>query len=286
MGDDDALAKCGNCLQTINLGINIAIIVLIAKIYNTTGDNIDVLEKFDNSHRYNSTTGKTIPLNSGLNELVSKNIFELGTYCQCGEEILENICTEEQIISGCYDISKNKEKPLLRNLDDDEICSQIEINLEKPDFHKQFDLGFDMVHKMALGILIIYCAVLGVTVLVLFAAFGVICCGECALAILLPCLPIILIVVIFSGITNLVLFIILMVNYYKGNTTGEFLDYYNNCMSGNKYQYMHTDLKDIFEVLDTLDSNVTAFVVLNFFGIFLNWISSCFNKKKEESSEQ
>lgn len=282
MGEGDGLAWCGNCIQTINLGITIAIIVLTARIYNITDDNIDVLEKFDNSHRYNSTTGKKLHSNSGLNELVSKNIFELGTYCQCGEEILENICTEEQIISGCYDISKNKEKPLLRNLDDDEICSEVSIKLDAPDFHKQFDLGFDMVYKMALGILIIYCAVMGATAIVLIATIGVICCGDCILAILIPCFPVIIAVAIFSGITNFILFIILMVNYYKGNTTGEFLDYYNNCMSENKYHDMKEDLKDIFTDLDYLDSNVTAFVVLNFFGIFLGWISFCCSMKKEE----
>ena len=283
MGDGD-LAWCGNCLQTINLGISIAIIVLTVRIYNFTEDNITILETFDSNHYYNTSTGKreTQPTPASLNELIIKNVFELGKYCQCGEEILENICTEEQIISGCYDVSKNKEKSLLRNLDDTEICSE-KIQLGgNPDFHKHFDLGFNMVYKMALGILIIYVAVLGVTVLVLFAAFGTICCGECALAILLPFLPVIFIVVLFSGITNLVLFIIMMVNYYKGNTTGEFLDYYNNCMSDSKYKDMYEDLKDTFEKLDDLDSNFTAFVVLNFIGIFVNWLSSCFNKKKQD----
>ncbi len=37
---------------------------------------------------------------------------DLEKYCQCGEEILNNICTEEQIISGCYDVSKNGKKNL------------------------------------------------------------------------------------------------------------------------------------------------------------------------------
>ncbi len=283
MGDGD-LAWCGNCLQTINLGISIAIIVLTVRIYNFTDDNIEILETFDSKHYYNITTGKRQekPNPASLNELITQNVFELGKYCQCGEEILENICTEEQIISGCYDVSKNKEKSLLRNLDDTEICSE-KINIGgNPDFHKHFDLGFNMVYKMALGILIIYIAVLGVTVLVLFAAFGTICCGECALAILLPFLPVIFIVVLFSGITNLVLFIIMMVNYYRGNTTGEFLDFYNNCMNDDKYHDMKEDLKDTFEKLDDLDSNFTAFVVLNFIGIFVNWLSSCFNKKKED----
>ena len=282
MGDGD-LAWCGNCLQTINLGISIAIIVLTVRIYNFTEDNITILETFDSNHYYTSTGKReTQPTPASLNELIIKNVFELGKYCQCGEEILENICTEEQIISGCYDVSKNKEKSLLRNLDDTEICSE-KIQLGgNPDFHKHFDLGFNMVYKMALGILIIYIAVLGVTVLVLFAAFGTICCGECALAILLPFLPVIFIVVLFSGITNLVLFIIMMVNYYRGNTTGEFLDFYTNCMNDDKYHDMKEDLKDTFEKLDDLDSNFTAFVVLNFIGIFVNWLSSCFNKKKED----
>ena len=274
---------CASCLQTINFGVSIAIIVLTVKIYQFTDKNPNILLNFDTNitHRYDSE-GKRINQGvAGLNELVKKNIFELGKFCQCGEEILENICTEEQIISGCYDISKKNEKSLLRNLADDEVC-KLEVNPKDPNFSKVFDLGFDMVYKMALGILIIYCAVLGVSVLVIIATFGAICCGECALALLLPCLPVIFIVVIFSGITNLVLFIIMMVNYYKGNTTGEFLDYYNNCLKDNKFKDLRDDIKSTFEELDGLDSNFTAFVVLNFIGIFLNWVTSFFNSGKKE----
>lgn len=271
---------CASCLQTINFGVSIAIIVLTVKIYQFTDKNPNILLDFDTdiNHRYDSE-GKKIPVVSRLNELVTKNVFELGKYCQCGEEILENICTEEQIISGCYDISKKNEKSLLRNLADDEVC-KLEVNLQTPNFSKVFDLGFDMVYKMALGILIIYCAVLGVSVLVIIATFGALCCGECALALLLPCLPVIFIVVIFSGITNLVLFIIMMVNYYKGNTTGEFLDYYNNCLI--KDSPIKKDIESTFNELDGLDSNFTAFVVLNFIGIFLNWVTSFFNSGKKE----
>ena len=169
---------CASCLQTINFGVSIAIIVLTVKIYQFTDKNLNILKDFDSQHHY-TPSGDPIPTdtNLGLNELVTKNIFELGKYCQCGEEILENICTEEQIISGCYDISKKNEKSLLRNLADNEVCN-LKINIENPNFNEVFELGFDMVYKMALGILIIYCAVLGVSVLVLIATFGVICCGD------------------------------------------------------------------------------------------------------------
>lgn len=267
---------CASCLQTINFGVSIAIIVLTVKIYQFTDKNPNILEKLDTDLKNGRSSTGT---GSGLNELVTKNIFELGKYCQCGEEILENICTEEQIISGCYDISKKNEKSLLRNLADNEVCN-LKITLENPNFHEIFELGFDMVYKMALGILIIYCAVLGVSVLVIIATFGALCCGECALALLLPCLPVIFIVVIFSGITNLVLFIIMMVNYYKGNTTGEFLDYYNNCLTNQ--ETTKNLIKPTFDELDGLDSNFTAFVVLNFIGIFLNWVTSFFNNGKKE----
>jgi len=267
---------CASCLQTINFGISIAIIVLTVKIYKFTDGNPNILEILDTNLTYALYPTDS---NSGLNELVTKDIFELGKYCQCGEEILENICTEEQIISGCYDISKKNEKSLFRYLEDNEAC-KLAVNLQEPNFSKIFELGFNMVYKMALGILIIYCAVLGVSVLVLIATFGVICCGECALAILIPCLPVILIVAIFSGITNLVLFIIMMVNYYKGNTTGEFLDYYKYCM--DNHQNLKTVIEPTFKELDDLDSNFTAFVVLNFIGIFLNWVTSFFNGGKKE----
>ena len=64
-------------------------------------------------------------------------IKDLEKYCQCGEEILNNICTEEQIISGCYDVSKNGKKTWLRNLEE-KNCTEIEKTMNNNKSHKNY----------------------------------------------------------------------------------------------------------------------------------------------------
>ena len=261
-----------NFIDIIVLGINIAIIVLIARIYSWTKTN--PLEKYDEENLILQNTNIAIitPVN-----IANKNKNELNQ-CQCDHKIFEFKCTEEQIVSGCYDVSENSHKNLLRFLDDncDDYNKEIEDN--KGELHKAFDLGFKNVRKMALGILIIYCILFGCILIVLFATLGAMCCGECAFVILLPFLPVIILSGIFSGIVNLILFIIMMVNYYKGYTTGEFLEYYNDCLDNDDKEIF----KGIYNKLNKLHSNFTAFVVLNFVGIFLNTVSSCLNKKKKD----
>ena len=102
------MSALANCIQTINMGIGIAVIVFTVRVYNGTKEN--ALQLYDQSN--------TTPQNSLLYSTPLPNQLEnnLGKYCQCGEEILDNICSEEQIISGCYDVSKKNEKDSLRRL--------------------------------------------------------------------------------------------------------------------------------------------------------------------------
>ena len=106
--------------------------------------------------------------------------------------------------------------------------------------------------------------------------------GSLALALLAPsaiCIDCILPFLIF---TFLVLVVILMVNYYKGQTTGEFLDYYNQCIDGQEIE--KSQLKETFDKLNDTDSYMTAFVAINFITLGLNCIFSCasFANKEEK----
>ncbi len=261
-----------NFFDLIILGINIAIIVLTARIYSWTKNN--PLEEYDKDNP--NLRNSDLPIISSIN-IANKIMNELNQ-CQCDEKIYKNKCTEEQIVSGCYDLSENTHKNFLRFLDDncDEYNKEIDNN--KGELHKAFDLGFKKVRKMALGILIIYIAIFGSIFILLTGTFGTICFGDCMLACLIPFLPLILLVLVFSGIVNLILFIIMMVNYYKGYTTGEFLEYYRDCLDNDDKEVF----KSIYNKLNKLHSNFTAFVVLNFIAIFLNYISSCLNRKKND----
>jgi len=270
----DGSNACNTIIQVIQLAMTIACVVLISRIYNKTGEN--PLEVYDNS--LSNPVG-----NNGLSNYVNKvdytSALSSFKYCQCGEKIWDNICTEEQIISGCFDVSKNSGRLLLRNLEMNCVSYNQEILSHGLAYSKVFDLGFNMVHKMALGIMIILIAVLASIGISLIAALGTICCGEGAALLIAPCAICIILVCLFAGLVNFILFIILMVNYYKGKTTGEFLDYYDTCLEPTSQQL----LKGAYDKLHSLDSNMTAFVTLNFIQLFLGYIASClgFNNKEK-----
>ena len=91
-------------------------------------------------------------------------------------QILKNICSEEQIISGCYDITPNNQKSPLRNLATNIFCYEIEDKLKDKKLSEVFILNYGMVSKMALGILIIFC-IYGFTIFILdVSLFGMYCC--------------------------------------------------------------------------------------------------------------
>ena len=69
----------------------------------------------------------------------------------------------------------------------------------------------------------------------------------------------------------------MLVNFYKGRTAGEFLDFYEECQHG----YTKA-LQDAAEKIKTLRGQMTAFVVLNSIGIVFNYLGAFLNKKGEE----
>ena len=84
----------GSCIGLISLGVAIAVIVFTVRIYNDTKE-ANPLNFFDKKLHPNTNplSFDGPPQDPVLNDL--------GKYCQCGEEILNNICSEEQRISGC-----------------------------------------------------------------------------------------------------------------------------------------------------------------------------------------
>ena len=256
--------KCCICtVQIINILVAAAAISLVALVYNGTKDNpLENLEDKIHSQTPQSSL-KTSPSFQLLNEEEK--------YCQCGEEILNNICTEEQIISGCYDISKYKEKSLLRNLEDEYQCDEINAHLNAGEkMNVVFDIGYGQVHKMALGILICMGVILGLDIILsLVNSFsdgsGNSCvktcssCNSCISAV--------------GGLAEFVLVIILLVNFYKGNTTGTFMDYYEKC--NESLPFKNGDFKELYEKLSNVYSLMAAFIALNFVQMAFNYVGLC-----------
>ena len=146
------------CISNIlGLAFTITSLILANKISDETLD--DPLEKLDK--RLESLFGgddDTDKIEDTILEdttIVSDELSKLSKFCQCGEKIVvDNICTEEQIVSGCYDVSKNNKSTILRYLEDN--CDTISEDIEnKGGFSKVFDLNYSTVHKMAFGIFII-----------------------------------------------------------------------------------------------------------------------------------
>ena len=280
MGDGDGANVCNCLFQVIQLGMSIAVVVLNVKIYKKTGEN--PLEIYD-TNEFNTTNIEGIAdYLERVNYLSTLSSFK---HCQCGEKIWNNICTEEQIISGCFDVSKNSDR-LLRNLVGFN-CKDLDSKIvSQGGYSKVFDLGFNTVHKVALGILILLIANLVSVALSVLLAFGSICFGENVLKLIAPFAVCIVPVVSSSGLVNFILFIILLVNYYKGTTTGEFLDYWNICLNETERQF----LKDPYDKLHSLHSVMTAFVVLNFIPLGLSFIAICLrccnNEKNQEINNQ
>ena len=265
-------ALVGNVIQIINFGVSIAIIVLLAKIYNDTENDPLKIYQLEISSDFLENTDPLIPGGGGSNRAKMSRKGPHAEYIEFNKTLsYYNIKKESSIDLNLK--FKNITRINLRNLDS--ICD-LKNDIENKGF-TTFDLGFDQVHKMALGIIIIYCCILGSGIIIILAVICNAICGDKGAAVFIACLPIAIIVIAFSGIVNLVLFIIMMVNYYKGNTTGEFLDYYEDCLEDDEKT---EEIKNIYDKLNNLHKCFTAFVCLNFIGIFLNALGSCFKEKK------
>ena len=100
-------------------------------------------------------------------------------------------------------------------------------------------------------------------------------CKEKCYFILAPLFVIIILITTFSDITNFILFIIMIINYYKGYATLDFLKFYEKCLDDDK----KPPLKNIYNRLDQLNKNFIAFWILNIIAIISDIISSYCNKK-------
>ena len=255
-------------LLIIDISMSIIMIFLLVRIHTWTKEN--PLEIYDNDNINNQPTNTPI-----INLKKDDNRIK---GCKCGDKIMKTICKEEQIVSGCEDISLNLKQYFLRHLDDN--CKDFEEQIKKNngEIHKAFDLKFKKVHSMSLGILVLYCIIFGVMILTFLATLAVLCCEDCAKAILIPLAVILIIISSFSGIVNLILFIIMMVNYYKGYSTGDFLDYYDDCMDNNN----RNEFNHIYKKLDRLNKYFTSFVCLNFISMLFSCGSSFLRKKNND----
>lgn len=264
----------GNCLSTIFMAMGITILVYTARIYIYTKEDPFKDDLPPVSQR------EDLYFTSTQASLYQKQ--QTQKQCICENQVLNDFCTEEQIKSGCKDITLNTQKnpkKFLRYLLDIYECNGFKEKILSPttqNLNQVFDLKFEMINKMALGLLILAAIGLAIFGLIILATCFSLCCGEAALALLIPFLPCIICFGLGSGVTELVLFIILCVNYGNGQTS-EFVEFLN--CPGVKSSAFTEKYKDIINLKD----DYTPFMVLYIIFLVLNFCQSYFsNQKKEE----
>ena len=256
----------GFCISVIFFGMGIALLVYTIRIYD-----------YSKEDPFKKTTKKEI---ADYFKEIEETYVE--KKCKCGEIIVNDFCSEEQKLSGCIDIISNlikDKKHFLRHLIKDEKCNEYKETFKRlPDNGKiseVFDLKLGSVHKMAKGILILVIINFAIIVLIILASCGQVCCGSCALVVLIPFLPIIILSGIFSGLVNFILFIILCVQYKKGKVD-EYVDFLNcDFIYRNKFHEKFGDLEE-------LKNSYTPFVVLNVIFIIIGCINNKTSAKKND----
>lgn len=257
MGDTNPLLAC---VQFVVCGISIATLVLTILVFaNSFGDPLD--KQLDEGEKWDDF-------------FTSTQVSFLQKQCKCGEEIVNDFCTEEQKLSGCVDISLNPQdkKYFLRTLDmEPSKCQDLIDKVKKLDptekLSKIFDLKMSKIHNMILGILIIICVSFGLMLVITFGVFLTFCCQKAA-ACIVSCVMCFMIIGIATGITNLVIFIISAVGYFGGDIP-TYVDFIN-CNGVDKQKFESKFGTDILKV----KKYYVPFFALNIIYLVLN---CCFN---------
>ena len=239
------------CFSLIHFAANIAIVVIIADIYSQTGSNpLQNIILSNQNIATNSST--TITPNLKINKF--------------------------NVEKGIKDVSNFKNiKIYLRYLKDNCDEFNYKINETNYEIDKAFNLRFGIIHKTSLGILIVCCLSFGAIILIIISGLIGYFCPKKYYFILAPLFVIIILITTFSDITNFILFIIMIINYYKGYATLDFLKFYEKCLDDDK----KPPLKNIYNRLDQLNKNFIAFWILNIIAIISDIISSYCNKKDQ-----
>ena len=247
-----------SCISYCFFVLFIVIIVYTRSIYDNTKNN--PLEKPLNENR-------TVYFKN--NRTIFSPMYYYEKQCICGDEILNDFCTEEQLLSGCHDKSLNKQ--FLRFLMDETECKAYELKImdnKTKSLSEIFDINAGKINDIALGIMILtIISMCLIFLLSIFPCFFLKCEDTLeSIANVVACLNII--ISLLSFIINLILFIILCVQYNKGDTA-DYVDFLD-CKNVEKKSFKE------FEEVEDLKSNYKSFLIVNIIyyvlsGIYIVW---------------
>ena len=257
--------RCHDLIFTAIIPIFIlgVLLFLYIVIFIKTFDD-PLSSKFDINDYNNLTRSK-------LNSSFLSNIYYPGIYCKCGDLLNNGICSEEQIISGCFNLNSKKSNilNLLTSSEGNEFCKKYEDKMvDAKKVSDIFDIKSDKVNSMALGNLIIFGIILIIDILYLFSF--ILNCDDTndKLGFLL------LFVALVSEVINLVLSIIMIVYFYKGDTK-DYIKFCEDCtINENQYNYLYVKSLDSLEgyIIGAFCIICTLFILYIIGGCFLLYV--------------
>ena len=132
--------------------------------------------------------------------------------CKCGDDIVNDFCSEEQILSGCENISPTilSKKHYLRLLMDSSECNNITLRfLVSENIKEVFNINARVMHNMSIGIIVMH--------VVLFCVLGLLLFSIIYDSILDYLSKPINVLRILGILVNVILLIILFVKFFKGD---------------------------------------------------------------------
>lgn len=254
------MPKLAIILSYIAFGIGIVAFVFLIKVFiGTKTDPFNVKIEPQDKPSYFTT----------------QIIAMIGKQCKCGDDILNDFCTEEQILSGCKDISPNvlsTQNHFLSYAMEASKCTEYKNNFMQKEYVNQvFDINASTIHNMATGIIVLYVATFCVLIMFFLAPI-------CIYLIAILAIPIICIA-LFGSLVIMILFIIMCVNFFNG-ATNDYIDFLE-CSGVNKSKF-----QEKFYNVEELKTNFIAFMTLNIIYVCINCITNAFSSQKQEEKKE
>ena len=240
-----------NIISILLLGTCIASFIFLIKVFNGTKDDpFDITLTDDTRRRYILDNSFSSYENKSKNE----------------NETVNNFCTNEQISQGCENISFNKQSnsnKFIRNLMSSSECQKYIDKIQtKEKLNQVFNLKLKGVHQMAIGLMVIYIATFIVIVLLILSPI----CSPLIVVLIIP----IICTLYFGILVNIILFIIICIRFYNGDTH-EYVSFLD-CRGINEDKF-HDDFKDV----EKLKTNFLVFMILNIIYIVCGLINNCYS---------
>lgn len=255
------------CLSLVGLGVYIATLVFVARVYNSSSKDPFTDLVIQNPIDYFKDFSEDIPDN--LNEQKFK--------CQCEQGLFAGRCSEEQKNNfGCTDVMSQEQISNAINVVnflDASKCNEYfkKIVNEKTKLNEVFNFNMNVVHLTSLLVLLFIVGIFAVMILMLIIPCFLVKCFMDDPTKITCFIFLVFIISLGLGIGNIAAFIILCINYYGGDSSayGEFLE----CNNVRKEKFTNE-----FSSLEDLRNNFTTFMILNIIAVAINLVITCIGK--------